>query len=126
MKFLSWNKDKWGSEQGSILKEDKLEHFLLAIMGTSFMLSLNLGFYALLVMFILGLGWEIYNGIVPWDKIHIQGFSFKDLLADIFGIIASGLVYLIIQRFTGSFFIEIITVIAGLAIFVFNILYSGE
>jgi len=126
MKFLSWNKDKWGSEQGSILKEDKLEHFLLAIMGTSFMLSLNLGFYALLVMFILGLGWEIYNGIVPWDKIHIQGFSFKDLLADIFGIIASGLVYLIIQRFTGSFFIEIIPVIAGLAIFVFNILYPGE
>lgn len=122
MKFLDWNKDKWGSCQGSILEKDKLEHFLLAIFGTLLLLGFNFGALGVILMILLGVGWEIYNGLVPYDKINIQGFSYKDLIADIFGIITGILLFLIIQRFSSNFWIEMIPNYLILVIFLHKLI----
>lgn len=84
-KFLAWNQDEWFSSQGSILKYDKLEHLLLAVIGVvicvyflkiEVMLSLSL-------IFLLGIAWEIKDGLIK----NGQGFSRKDLIADFVGIL---------------------------------------
>ncbi len=33
LKILPWEKDEWLSKQGTILPFDKLEHFLIALIG---------------------------------------------------------------------------------------------
>ncbi len=86
MKFLPWKQDKWLSKQGSILPYDKLEHFILALIGAYF-----LPYLAVAVISVL---WEIKDGVVPYDdEGHIQGFSFKDLIADFAGIAVIVVIY---------------------------------
>jgi len=104
MKFLEWKTDKWLSEQGSVFKYDKLEHFLLSIIGTTFLFLLFLAganlfvdlnsimyspttlVFLFFISSLVGLIWEIKDGIVPYDGTHIQGFSWKDLIADTAGV----------------------------------------
>lgn len=90
IKFLPWHLDKWLSQQGSLLPYDKLEHFLLAFIGIFifnrvFNWSIKTG---IIVALLLGIGWEIKDGILPydWERGLIQGFSWKDLIADVTGI----------------------------------------
>ena len=92
MKFLKWSDDRWKSEQGSILKYDKLEHFLLGFIGlfsTLFFFSYIGFWYCLIIWESLGIGWEIKDGLFTYDGKHIQGFSWKDLLADNYGFMAA-------------------------------------
>ena len=95
MKFLEWKRDKWNSTQGSYLKYDKLEHLLLGFIGLLATLIfipagiwIDLGFWIL-----IGTTWEIIDGTFTYDGIHIQGFSWKDLIADCFGFILAIIVY---------------------------------
>lgn len=82
--FLDWDEDEWFSSQGSILKFDKLEHLLLAIIGVVicfYLLKLDL-LLSLSLIFLLGIAWEIKDGLIK----NGQGFSRKDLIADFAGI----------------------------------------
>lgn len=85
MKFLKWSDDKWLSKNGSILPYDKLEHLLLGVLGM-FIIIYWIGFSlltSLIILEILGIGWEIKDGLVPYNKNgNIEGFSWKDLIAD--------------------------------------------
>lgn len=106
MKFKPWDEDYWNSLNGSVLKYDKLEHFLTSLGVTSALLIILSFFltaeqsllYATILNLLAGIGWEIFNGIVPWDRLHIEGFSWKDLLANIFGLILSYAVFGIYLR----------------------------
>ncbi|MFQ5584819.1 MAG: hypothetical protein ACE5GL_10325 [Calditrichia bacterium] len=96
MKILDWNKDKWFSRNGSIIPFDKLEHFLLGLIGMIAGISL-LGFSAITTFIFLELvaiGWEMKDGIVP-AKGYIEGFSLKDLFADNLGFLAGYLLILL-------------------------------
>lgn len=96
MKILDWNKDKWCSRNGSIIPFDKLEHFLLGLIGMIAGISL-LGFSAIItfmVLELLAIGWEIKDGIIP-TKGYIEGFSLKDLFADNLGFLSGYLLILI-------------------------------
>ena len=91
IKFLPWHLDAWLSRHGEILPFDKLEHFLLALIGIFvfrylFKWSLRT---SVVVALILSVGWEIKDGVLPWDfeRGLIQGFSWKDLIADTAGIL---------------------------------------
>lgn len=91
MKFLAWSEDQWFSKEGSLLVYDKLEHFLLAFVGTFITISgLNLHPASVIaVIGVLGILWEVRDGIVVNQNTGVvQGFSWKDLFADIFGIVA--------------------------------------
>jgi hypothetical protein len=78
MKFLAWNEDEWLSKHGSVLPYDKLEHFILAFAGCQFL--------PVIVVAVVSIAWEIKDGLLPYDDVHIQGFSWKDLIADFAGI----------------------------------------
>lgn len=93
-KFLPWNKDEWLSTQGTILKYDKLEHLILAVLGVIvFVYIFNLELYlSLALTLLLGIIWEIRDGLIK----NGQGFSIKDLIADFAGILIS---YFIIVSF---------------------------
>ena len=90
MKFEKWSNDKWLSKNGTILPYDKLEHLLLGALGMFiciYWISFSL-LTSLIIMEILGIGWEIKDGLVPYDdKGNIEGFSWKDLIADNAGFI---------------------------------------
>ena len=89
MKFIPWNEDMWLSKEGSILKYDKLEHFLAAFLTVfAGILLLHINPMAMvLIAVIVGVGWEIKDGFFS------HGFSWKDLIADFAGI---GIGYLIV------------------------------
>ncbi|KPJ96627.1 MAG: hypothetical protein AMJ53_00070 [Gammaproteobacteria bacterium SG8_11] len=103
MKFLGWTDDKWLSKNGSIIQYDKLEHLLLAAFGSI------LGIFifnfpilpVILVLEILGILWEIKDGVVPYDKEKglIEGFSWKDFIADNAGILLGLIVGFAFQNF---------------------------
>jgi hypothetical protein len=99
LKFKRWSEDKWLSRSGSILPHDKLEHFLLGALGT-FIAVYWIGFtliISLIIWEVLGIGWETKDGLVPYDKEgNIEGFSWKDLIADNAGfLVGFALFYLI-------------------------------
>ncbi len=84
LKILPWEKDEWLSKQGTILPFDKLEHFLIALIGVLvgvFLLNL-IPHLVIIVITFLGIGWEIRDGLITSG----QGFSWKDLFADFAGI----------------------------------------
>jgi len=88
MVFLDWHKDRWMSRNGSIFIYDKLEHFILGILGAA-ILCLFLGTWLVFLFGILAsVLWEIKDGLLPYNEQgNIEGFSWKDLLAGIAGII---------------------------------------
>ncbi len=91
MKFLPLSEDDWLSKEGKLLPWDKLEHFAAAFLGVWLGISL-LGLDRELILFlavVAGVAWEIKDGLVPYsDEGIIQGFSWKDLIADGLGIAA--------------------------------------
>jgi len=102
MKFLKWSDDKWHSLQGSYLLSDKAEHFYLALIGsltTLFFLPLVT---TVLIWIAIGTAWEAKDGLFTYDGKHIQGFSWKDLIADIFGIVAAIIIHTVFTRIVWS------------------------
>ncbi len=88
MKFLPWQQDHWLSKTGSVICYDKLEHF-----AGSFILAWILSFFlsrfwAVGLAFGLGFLWEVKDGYYPYNRLTgaIEGFSWKDLIADMAGI----------------------------------------
>ena len=87
---LSWHKDKFNSSNGMFLKYDKVEHFIW--MGTTTMVCEHYfpkkGWkYAI----VIGLANEVKDSVMPWEKygeIGGEGFSSKDMLANIGGVVA--------------------------------------
>ncbi len=78
IKFILCDEDKWLSKEGTILPYDKLEHFLLSFFGMVigiFLLKFSPMATALLIA-IIGIGWEIKDGIKEPDSHgNVQGFS---------------------------------------------------
>lgn len=99
IKFVKWSDDRWKSEQGSIIKYDKLEHFILGFIGLFVTLILGAAFWLSLAIWVtVGFGYELKDGTVPYDAKHIQGFSWKDFIADCLGFILAIIVWAIIRQ----------------------------
>ena len=69
---------------------DKYVHFIVCIVLVQLIALFIPVLYAMLIVFILGLGKEIFDSKQKNDK-----FDVKDLLADILGIIIEGLILMI-------------------------------
>ena len=93
-KLLEWKKDKWNSKHGDVLPYDKVEHFIrdgiITLIGLFVFEELR---YAVIVSIGFNILYEVYNGYVPYDGEHIQGFSIKDFLAGITGTILTLALY---------------------------------
>ena len=93
MKFIGWSDDHWKSKQGSYMEYDKLEHFLLGFIGfmlTSLLLPLM---WNIIIWELIAIGWEVKDGLLTYDGKNIQGFSWKDLLADNYGFALAIIIY---------------------------------
>lgn len=94
--FKPWKKDKWLSKSGTILKYDKLEHFILAFILFWLWNFLPIeAWFAVVISWWIGFVWECKDGLWAYDKINIEGFSWKDLIANTFGILLGYLTHLI-------------------------------
>ena len=69
---------------------DKYVHFIVCIILVQLIALFIPFYYAMLIVFILGLCKEIFD-----SKQHDDKFDVKDLLADILGIITEGLILMI-------------------------------
>lgn len=104
MYFLPWKKDKWLSENGTILKYDKPEHFILGITGIvlTYLWGAHIKagpeYYSntFVVWVIISILYEIGNGLIPYDGIHIEGFSWKDIIAGFMGILSGIFIFKLI------------------------------
>ena len=93
-RFLPWKQDEWLSTQGTLLKYDKLEHLILSMLGVFlfvYLFKVEI-FLSLALTFLLGIAWEIRDGLIK----NGQGFSRKDLIADFIGLLIA---YMIIIAF---------------------------
>lgn len=71
-----------------MLVYDKMEHFLLGIIGAFILQFFLADWFVLLIGFIAAFLWEIKDGLLPYDEQgNIEGFSWKDLIAGIFGVV---------------------------------------
>ena len=100
MKFLRWQDDSFWSENGHILTWDKLEHFIrefLLILLNVFIIKINMLNWVIVVE-LFGIAWEMKDGLFPYGNERsnpgrlIEGFSFKDLIANQAGIITGLLI----------------------------------
>lgn len=66
---------------------DKYVHFIVCMILVQLIALFIPFYYAMLIVFILGLGKEIFD-----SKQQDNTFSFKDLFSDILGIIIEGLI----------------------------------
>ena len=66
---------------------DKYVHFIVCMILVQLIALFIPFYYAMLIVFILGLGKEIFDSIQQDNT-----FSFKDLFSDILGIIIEGLI----------------------------------
>jgi VanZ family protein len=84
-----WAHDRWLSKGGTILPYDKLEHFLIYFLA-GFLLSFKFAAeIVIILLFAIGLLWEIKDALMPYEKYGWwggEGFSWKDLIANIIGI----------------------------------------
>ncbi|MDI6883518.1 MAG: hypothetical protein QMC93_03660 [Patescibacteria group bacterium] len=81
---LNWQADKWNSQNGLVIKYDKLEHGLL--FGGITLLSEKNGWKWALILGTLN---EIKDALFPYEKYGKyggEGWSHKDMLANIIGI----------------------------------------
>lgn len=69
---------------------DKYVHFIVCMILVQLIALFIPVLYAMLIVFILGLGKEIFD-----SKQQDDTFSFKDLFSDILGIIIEGLILII-------------------------------
>jgi VanZ family protein len=89
MRWLAWKDDSFFSKQGTLLKFDKLEH-MLGCMILTIVMALLIDAIAGIYVFIAGFLWEMKDGLMDWEKYGWwggEGFSWKDLIADVVGII---------------------------------------
>ncbi|HQV32469.1 MAG TPA: hypothetical protein PKV71_11360 [Calditrichia bacterium] len=89
IKFKDWQLDRWFSTSGTVLPYDKPEHFLLAIILAAalfFLLRRKSLWISVLIFSLLAIGWEIRDGLVPYRDQLVEGFSWKDLIADYAGL----------------------------------------
>jgi hypothetical protein len=88
-KFLPWNRDQWFSKQGTLIKYDKLEHLLLAVLGVVLLVYIfdQEILFSSAVIFMIGIIWEIRDGLIT----NGQGFSKKDLISDFIGILSASI-----------------------------------
>ena len=93
IKILHWKDDRWLSRHGNILPWDKAEHFIRDSVIVFFFQIWTWPITAFFIALWFNVTWEVKDGIRPYDDFgHVQGFSFKDLIA---GMLGSGLVTLI-------------------------------
>ena len=87
IKFKPWHLDKWLSLSGTVIPYDKVEHFILGVILGSFLLLLPVSpFFGLFLFSLAAIGWEIRDGVTPYNSAgNIEGFSWKDLIADYAG-----------------------------------------
>ena len=117
MKFLAWSEDKWLSKEGNVLPYDKVEHFLYAFFGVivqfflvspyilnnpspaGLFISANLFSISMFIR-TLGILRELYDSVVPYHFTprRVQGWSWKDLIANEAGIHAACQVILFIKQ----------------------------
>lgn len=120
VRFLRWSCDDWYSENGTVLRSDKIEHVVLGLLGllgtllgiAAYYSLKGLGapdfevyFKGLCVWEAIAVLWEIKDGVVPYGNIppnppskggkRIEGFSFKDLLADNYGFLTAILLFVL-------------------------------
>lgn len=69
---------------------DRYVHFIVCMILVQLIALFIPFYYAMLIVFILGLGKELFDSKQKDDK-----FDIKDLLADILGIITEGLILMI-------------------------------
>ena len=69
---------------------DKYIHFIVCMILVQLIALFIPFYYAMLIVFILGLGKEIFDSTQQDDT-----FSFKDLFSDILGIVIEGLILMI-------------------------------
>lgn len=94
MKWKRWDMDRWGSRHGSLIPWDKLEHLIReTILTAGLLLAFGGTSWVYLPVVAFGLLYEVYNGIVPYDGYAVEGFSFKDELANLGGIALGTLIY---------------------------------
>jgi len=91
--LIPWKDDHWLSEQGTILRYDKLEHLILAFIGlyVTLLLFASSMFMVLLCVIVwefIGVGWEIYQAYFS------HGFSMKDFIADNIGFMLAAVLFL--------------------------------
>jgi hypothetical protein len=112
-KIKSWNKDKWFSKSGSILPYDKIEHLLIGLFGLFFIIYfvelillnstviqsrvnwqviISCTFVGLLINYF----YEVKDSRVPYDGVHIEGFSLKDFIAGCLGMGLAVLGYMLL------------------------------
>ena len=73
-----------------LFTSDKYVHFIVCMILVQLISLFILFYYAMLIVFLLGLCKEIFDSKQKDDK-----FDIKDLLADILGIITEGLILII-------------------------------
>lgn len=98
MKFLPWKDDDWFSRNGCFVPYDKAEHFLretFTMFIGLFVLSIDTVLWILIVE-VFGILYEMYNGYVPPINGKVEGFSWKDLIANNAGIAFMTILYFII------------------------------
>lgn len=87
---IRFAKDKWNSKSGTIIKYDKIEHFLCCFVLYFGFVLLKVDFlYSLYFVFLIGIIWEVKDAFLPWEKFGWyggDGFSMKDLIADMSGV----------------------------------------
>lgn len=93
--FKPWHKDKWLSKSGTVIKYDKLEHLILATLLFWFWNAMPILWWcAAGITWWIGFVWEVKDGIHAYDGINVEGFSWKDLIANTAGIALGYLIYL--------------------------------
>ena len=78
---MNWADDSWFSQGGLILVYDKLEHLLSAFVGMYLLSRFIKKRYAALICISASILWEVR------DIFFADGFSWRDLTADLAGII---------------------------------------
>jgi hypothetical protein len=102
---VPFNKDKWTSQNGAVIQYDKLEHFV-----GSFVLNASIEHYVSQkhgwkYSIALGFVWEIKDALVPYEKygkLGGEGFSSKDMLADIGGVVLNHYLNKLMNKFCGG------------------------
>jgi len=100
IKLLPWKRDRWNSTDGNIIKYDKVEHIIrdcVTLLASLLIWGLAWPVFVSWAAWIIG--YEIKDGLVPYDGVHIQGFSIKDAMASFSGGIPAMALYAIIQHF---------------------------
>lgn len=97
-KYKPWSLDKWDSTSGTILKYDKLEHLILAAILFWFWNVMPIASWCAIVITLwIGFVWEVKDGIKAYNPAgDIEGFSWKDFIANAVGIFLGYYIYRII------------------------------